>query len=34
MVFLLNDEFKIVKKSTKHTEILEEIKKLTSGVKK
>ena len=34
MVFLLNDEFKIVKKSTKHIEIIEEIKKLTSGVKK
>ncbi|HPA58076.1 MAG TPA: TlpA disulfide reductase family protein, partial [bacterium] len=34
MVFLLNDEFKIVKKSAKHTEIIEEIKKLTSGVKK
>jgi alkyl hydroperoxide reductase subunit AhpC len=34
MVFLLNDEFKIVKKSSKHTEIIEEIKKLTTGVKK
>ena len=33
MVFLLNDEFKIVRKSTKHTEIIEEIKKITGASK-